>query len=266
MKDKVITSPSNPLFKTLKSLLTASGIRSEGQCLIPGAKMIQEILEIKNSQQNQDLQWNPVALVGPRGFDFKSIYKIQKIELAKELFKELDTLGTGSPLLLCQTPQIQKSDLTTEPKGLEIIAPLQDPQNMGALIRSAAAFGVQKIHLTKESCSPFLPKSIKSSANGILHLEFSQAGSLEALRSSKQNLFILDSKGKDLSDILNSKKIPLNGFLLLGEEGLGHLRNKEILESPNSILVSISTQNVESLNATIAASIFLYQWSLRSNS
>jgi TrmH family RNA methyltransferase len=266
MRDKIITSPSNPLFKKLKSLLTSKGVRSELQCLVPGAKLIQEILDTKKEQGNQKLKLSPLSLVAEQSSDSSRYKNIQKIELSKELFNELDSLGTGHPLLLCQIPDPTSSDFSREPTGLEVIAPLQDPQNMGALIRSCAAFGIERIHLTHESCNPYLPKSLKSAANGILFVEFNYLRHLNDLnlltkkKENHHNLFILESQGKDLREVFKPNKPALHGYLLLGEEGQGHKKIKEVLKNQPIHSVSVPTQNVESLNATVASSIFLYEW------
>lgn len=227
-----ITSPSNSKFKIWKELLTSKGIREHKLCLVSGQKIVEELLSDKNLI-NCVLTTSQDAPTGVKGF-----------ELSKELFNELDIFGTHTPLLIVKTPDIEKSD-SAEPKGLEIVAPLQDPSNLGALIRSAAAFGASRLWLTTESANPFLPKTIRASSGLSLKLSL---GVLTT--SSNKNDAGLDMDGLSLQDF----KWPKNIRLWIGEEGRG-LQN-----FPGSRLKIEMSRQVESLNATIAASVALFSY------
>jgi TrmH family RNA methyltransferase len=122
------------------------------------------------------------------------------------------------------------------------------------LIRSCAAFGVKNIHLPPAACHPYHPKCLKVAANGFLHVQFLKCGSLDSLgleSSSNKQFYILDSTGTPIQNF----KTKQNLFLIVGEEGQG------IPEALKNTIhkIAIPTQNIESLNATVAVSIALYQ-------
>lgn len=236
--NRVISSRDNPQFKMWKKLTTRKGIEEFGYFILSGKKLVQEVLA--NSQ------FDIRAEIVTEGLS--PLFSSQPYLLPPPLFETLDILGTYHNLFIIKLPEFEpfKNQL---PQGLEVIAPLGDPRNMGALIRSCVAFGVKKIILTTESCHPFLPQSIKASSLSCLAIQFEQAGPLSQLLGS---LYALDLNGTPL----RKAQLPHDMRLLIGQEGLG-LKNLSPLAELKRL--TIPTQNVESLNATIAASIALYE-------
>lgn len=241
-----ITSASNELFKNWKGLDTAKGIRKAGAFFLMGEKLIQEYAADKELQKCFPAQAEIVmeglqskGLAGPR-----STFK-----LAKGLFNEIDFVGTHYNLLLLTLPEISGFDKATQPSGLELICPLGDPGNLGAVIRSALAFGASRVILTEEAAFPFSPKVVKASAGAVLHMPISRGGNLQSFAGS-DNVYALDMVGSDIAQF----KWPKNMRLLVGEEGSGLKDMKGLMK------LKINTGTVESLNATVAASIALYSY------
>ena len=241
-----ITSSSNPQFKIWKSLLTSKGIKENNLFFLMGSKLVEEFLA------------EPV-----RGFTAEYIIHdaeipqntaIKKTFLSRELFKELDVLGTNSPMLILSFQPISKKDLSLDPKGLELICPLGDPQNLGALIRTSLGLGVTELVLTKEATHPYLPKAIKASAGAALKMNI-----------SKSDLAIneISIKGVNYGLALHGESLiktqwPANLRLWVGEEGpglsLAH-EQKKLMK-----FVNIPTENVESLNAMVSTSLAIWEW------
>lgn len=240
-----ITSASNELFKNWKNLDSAKGIRKAGEFFLMGEKLIREFSENKDLQAkfpvkaelfNEDLR--PLKLASDR-----STFK-----LAKGLFKEIDFVGTHFNLLLLTLPEIPAYDPASQPAGLELICPLGDPGNLGAVIRSALAFNASRVILTEEAAFPFTPKVVKASAGAVLQMPLSRGGSLQS--NSYSDIYALDMVGSDIEGF----KWPKNLRLLVGEEGSG------VKDMKNLMKLKINTGSVESLNATVAASIALYSF------
>jgi TrmH family RNA methyltransferase len=251
MKIESISSTTNPKFKSWRSLLTSKGIREEGLCLVSGSKIISEVLENKNLKVAAALLPNENELNSFRGLD--RVYT-----LSAELFKELDVLGTHTPLLVVETPKID-AELTPQPKGLEVVIPLSDPSNVGALIRSCVAFGARKIILTREAAHPFLPKALRASAGMSLMAPLVSGPKLEefAKEVKSSSLFALDMKGQDISDF----RWPQDVRLIVGEEGQGLPAS---LEFVTRLAIPIDSK-AESLNAVVASSIALYGYKIQKN-
>ena len=184
--------------------------------------------------------------------DFPRLVKDNKVKtyhLSSALFKELDVLGTHASMLILKQPAIRDWNSENSIKGLSLLAPLGDPTNLGALMRSAEAFGARQIILLKESAHPFLPKTIKSSAGSALRIPLFRGPSIQDLDNLKiKNIIALDLDGTKISDF----KWPEQTYLLVGEEGAGLPVLKNIQK------LTIPTNGVESLNATVAASIAMY--------
>lgn len=240
-----ITSASNELFKNWKNLDTAKGIRKAGEFFLMGEKLIREFAENKELQKRfpvkaeiftEDL--HPLKLASDR-----STFK-----LSKNLFKEIDFVGTHFNLLLLSLPEIESFDPSKGPEGLELICPLGDPGNLGAVIRSALAFNSSRVILTEEAAFPFTPKAVKASAGAVLQMPLARAGSLQS--GAYSEIYALDMVGSDIENF----KWPKNLRLLVGEEGSGVREMKGLMK------LKINTGSVESLNATVAASIALYSY------
>jgi len=240
-----ITSASNELFKNWKNLDTARGIRKAGEFFLMGEKLIQEFAANKELQKKfpakaelftEDL--SPLKLASDR-----STFK-----LAKGLFKEIDFVGTHFNLLLLTLPEISSFDPATSAQGLELICPLGDPGNLGAVIRSALAFNASRVILTEEAAFPYTPKVVKASAGAVLQMPLARGSSLQS--GAYSDIYALDMVGSDIADF----NWPKNLRLLVGEEGSGVKDMKGLMK------LKINTGSVESLNATVAASIALYSY------
>jgi TrmH family RNA methyltransferase len=237
-----ISSPTNALFKKFASLLESKGLKKEGLFILSGKNLVQEFLKKPTLPIESEL-WmeGQTPLCAP---------KLQ-VKLSKALFEELDVLGTKSNLLVLKQPELKTWDFSSSSPGLKLLTPLGDPANLGALLRSAEAFGVSDVILLQECANPFLPKAIKGSAGSITRLKIWKGPSIKGL--SARPVVALDLKG----EVLSQFQWPTRPYLLIGEEGAG------IPTLPGLKKISIPTQGVESLNATVAASLALYDYSLK---
>lgn len=214
-----------------------------------GEKLIMEFLEspsftIKAEILHEDLKsltYNHPSLKGA---------KIPVYKLPKALFNEVDTVGTHFNLLILEPKEISLLSSSQKVDGLEVVSPLGDPANLGALARSALAFGASKMILTEEACNPFHPKAIKASAGALLKLPLYRVGKFTEFVASNEDLYALDMKGENVATF----KWPRNIRLAIGEEGPGFSGLKGLKR------LAVPTQSVESLNATVAASIALYSY------
>jgi TrmH family RNA methyltransferase len=239
-----IASSSNAHFKTWKSLLTSKGIKKEGLFLLSGEKLIREFARAGGLEVIAEL-------VSSRGEPLTQAPK--QYRLTAELFRELDEIGTHHSLLVVRAPEIPRWDADSACSGLEVFCPLGDPQNLGALLRSAEAFGASRVVLLEEAANPYLPKTLKASAGSSLRVRLERGPSLRELSGS---FVALELNGRSLTDYKWKKSVRL----LVGEEGpgLSALSEKARVEA-----ISIPTSGVESLNAGVAAGIALFHYRLQ---
>jgi len=229
---KEISSRTNPVFKMMRSLTSSKGIKKEGLCLVSGQHALSEVLKLKK--------------------DFKTIHYKSDQEpdylLTKNLFDELTPLKTDKFIYLVPTPTLQSMNWTSAPDGIEVLLPVGDPKNLGALIRTCLAFDVSKIILLTESANPFLPEVIKTSSGHVFDAPLFKGPSIKDLDLAE--VYALDKKGTPIEDSGLKGK---NFRLLLGEEG-GHLTSEM---KSRSLSIKISDK-VESLNVNSCLSVALY--------
>src|SRR5262245_26265877 len=144
-----IASSQNENFRRWVELLSSRGIKKHSQFLIFGKKLVAEVLK-ENPSNSLELLTKadhsiPESL--PSG-------RFRSFQLANELFEQLDVFGTNSPILVATAPDIPAWESDASINDLELLTPVGDPSNLGALLRSAQGFGVRKIVLLKESAHP----------------------------------------------------------------------------------------------------------------
>jgi 16S rRNA (guanine527-N7)-methyltransferase len=173
--------------------------------------------------------------------------------LADPLYRNLDTAGTRSPLLLVQVPEMQTWTPEHDwPEGCTLFVPFQDPENVGAVIRSAAAFGVSRVVLLREAAHPFHPKAARAAGTALFQARLEHGPSIQDLQSPKVPILALSAEGPDIG----TEPFPERFGLVAGIEGPGlpeHLRKGPTLRIPME-------SGVESLNAATATAIALYAW------
>jgi 16S rRNA (guanine527-N7)-methyltransferase len=240
-----ITSESNTTFQRCRDLLTGAGVRKHKEAILAGDRIRAEVLA---RFPEHVLAW----LTGPDGPPppHKSITWFC---LSVPLLKQLDVVGTHSPLLLVSVPPIVPwSDNDPWPDGCTLFVPFQDPENVGAVIRSAAAFGAARIVLLREAAHPFHPRASRAAGPALFQVPILRGPSLQSLSVKDRPLIALDPTGPEIGET----PFPDSFGLVVGAEGPGlpiplrHGERRRITMQPG----------VESLNAATAAAIALYVW------
>jgi tRNA(Leu) C34 or U34 (ribose-2'-O)-methylase TrmL len=245
-----VTSESNPLFKLGRDLLGGRGIRKHGQALVAGPRTVAEVLEHAPGRVDA---W----LTGSEGPP-PPRPDLLWYRLADPLFRSLDAAGTHSPLLLVRLPEMRAwSPVDEWPTGCTLFVPFQDPENVGAVIRSAAAFGVAQVVLLREAAHPFHPRASRAAGPALFQVPLRLGPSIQELSSpiGQVPLFAMAMDGPELASV----PLPDRFGIVPGVEGPGlpaHLR-----EGPR-LRVAIAP-GVESLNAATATAIALYDWRRR---
>jgi len=244
---KEIVSPNNPIFKKFLKSLKTRGIRKQGIALLSGAKQVREVLEEFRETSAGIVYSDPDTIpeVGDLG-------RIPCYRLHRDLFRQLDVHETGQALLVVKVPSFPQWRDEKWPPGCTLFIPFQDPRNVGAVIRSAAAFGVSRIVLLKEAAHPYHHASLRAAGSAVWRAEILEGPSIKELSVTGVPMVTLSPRGKDLG----SYQFPQSFCLVPGLEGPGlpeGLSNAECLSIPMS-------PGVDSLNAAMATGIALYAW------
>ncbi len=243
-----VTSDANPTFKVARDLLSGRGIRKHQQALIAGSRIVAETLA---RHPENALAWLTTADGPPPPPE--SPPGLTWLRLAPAMFAELDASGTHSPLLLVRVPAMPEWSGSAEwPEGCTLFLPFQDPENVGAALRSAAAFGVSRAVLLKEAAHPFHPKAARAAGPALFAVPMLAGPSIRDLTSDPIPIFALSADGPPIA----GHSFPERFGLVAGIEGPGL---PEHLRSANTLSIPIAP-GVESLNAATALAVALYEW------
>ena len=240
-----VSSAANPTFQLCREVLLGRGIRKHGLAILAGTRQVAEVLaRFPDRVEGWLTDTKGDAPVSP---------DVDWFRLDDALFRELDVSGTHAPLLLVRVPALPEwSDAAPWPDGCTLFVPFQDPENVGAVIRSAAAFGVARVVLLREAAHPFHPKSSRAAGPALFQVPLWQGPSIQDLTARQAPLIALATDGPDLG----AEPFPSHFGLVPGLEGPGlppHLR-----ESPRRRIAI--APGVESLNAATATAVALYAW------
>ena len=242
-----IDSENNELFRDLKKLLGSRGIKKQQRALVAGAKQVAEILEQKPELCEAWISPGDRFPPPPQAPEHLAWYQV-----ARPLYAKLDVFGTDSPLLLVRIPIMPAwTPRDGLPEGCTLFIPFQDPENVGAVIRSAVAFDAAQVILLAESAHPCHPRSLRASGGAVLKARLLAGPPLSEL-PPELPLLALAADGQDVYGVA----FPASFGLLVGMEGPGL---PEVWRK-RTVAIPISPA-VESLNAATAAAIALYVWS-----
>jgi TrmH family RNA methyltransferase len=253
-----IAGRHNPRLKELRSAFRRAELTPHGEYAIEGVKLLEEAL--RSGQHPEVVFFSEAA----RSLAEKLLPQINRrtetVILPNTLFNSIVPSESPQGVAALLKPPVVSSDqiLDRASKGpLIVAAGLQDPGNLGTILRSAEAFGAAGVFLAEGTVSLYNWKVLRASAGSIFRMPILQLSSVELLpmlRAHGVRLLATSShQGTPLPQV--SWTLPLAIFI--GNEGAG-LSRELIREMDETIAIPQSAQ-VESLNAGVAASIVLYE-------
>lgn len=251
----MLTSLQNPLVKQLRKLHRTKERREQQVFLLEGTHLIEEALLI-------GVSFLTVCCT--------EIWQAQHLELFEQLAERSDRLELVSP-------EVMKAIATTvEPDGIVatieqfhtrsvefsqlglVLETIQDPGNLGTIIRTAAAAGVEGLWLSQDCADIENPKVLRSSAGQWFRLPMSVRSDL------KTDIAIAKSKGMQIIATVPTAtqtywKIDFSkpSLILMGNEGAG--LSPELLDLADVQVTIPLAEGVESLNVAIATALMLYE-------
>lgn len=245
---KEITSLNNPTVKFTASLKEKKEIISNKLCLVESEKIVCDLVNSGIELSRLFIEESKIEKYS----DLIQKYESQTYKITKQVANKLsDTVTNAGIFALFKLPQKQNFEFNEK---FLVIDNLQDPSNLGSIVRSALAFGFKNI-VSINSVFPFIPKVIRSSMGYVFNVNFFNL-TIEELAQAKSKFdFKLVSANLNGNNLNNTQ---INGVygLIIGNEGNGVSKS---LQELSDITVTIPMQNnVESLNASVSASIIMY--------
>lgn len=238
--------------KWYKNLSTRKGRLQSGCFVIEGNKSISQIAGKAPSQIHELLFFKDLP-PDLSGFPARAISE-------KQLLSISNTKTPQGIIAIVHLPQGVYTDTLPKDIGNRILVleDIQDPGNVGTLIRTAAAFDYSGIILSGKCADPFSPKCTQSTAGTVFSLWIRKSESyIEMCQSLKQdgfNLVVTHVKGQDTPSSLRSRD---RLVLALGNESSGP---SEILQdlADQQLRIPINQDNIDSLNVAICGAICMY--------
>ena len=174
--------------------------------------------------------------------------------VTKQILKKLANTDNPSNVMAVVEKIKEKDDIGEK---ILILDHIQDPGNLGTIIRSAVAFNIDTIVLSKDTVDLYNPKVVRSNQGMMFHINIISRDPIKFINDLKKKDYkIIGTKvtnGKDVKDA----KIYSHFALVIGNEGQGI--SNDIDNLCDEYLYIKMNENCESLNAGVAASILLYE-------
>jgi len=237
---KEIISAHNPLFIHCKELSINKKYRythkqyiAEGVRAFDRTADITSVLVRKGTALPVSLKKQPYSMV------------------AEKLFERLADTEQSQGIIACCKMNLQAVNTLEQDKRYVLIDHLQDPGNIGTIIRTADAFGYEGIIVTDGCADPYNPKAVRSSMGSISSLPVIPLTSTHELKG--YTLMAADKSGIPFTKVA----WPTGYILVIGSEAHG-VSNELLTRASHTISIPIAP-GVDSLNAAIAAGILMAQ-------
>lgn len=246
-----IDSLQNHRVKTWKKLKTKKGRDKQGAFLIEGEHLVEEALR-------SNAKVTTIIVDEDRNDIPFTTREISIVQVSKSVFREISDTDTPQGIIaVCEKLKERPLSLSegSERKFL-LLDEVQDPGNVGTMIRTADCAGFNAVILGKGCADLYNPKTIRSTQGSLFHLPIYQQDLTETIRRLKEHQ--IPVFGTALSQATDYRKIGKHAAfaLLVGNEGAGV--KPEYLElCDENVYIPIYGQ-AESLNVAVAAGILMY--------
>lgn len=241
---EIITSLQNSKIKELNRLNEKKYRDETNLFLVEGDHLVNEAY--KTNQLVEVLITN----------SFKGKYDIPTTLISEEVMKKLSNMKSPSNIIgVCK--KFKPFDYG---KRILILDNLQDPGNLGTIIRSASSFNFDTIVLSETSVDLYNDKVIRSSEGMIFHANVIRCNIKNLINELKLNNYKIYTTDVTCGHIVSEVDFKEKMAIIIGSEGAGVGSVKELADI--SIYIPMN-KKCESLNASVAASIIMYEVSKR---
>ena len=246
MMEQRITSRKNPLLQQVRRLLTTKKERdASGLFVADGTKLLQEAV-----------RWWPglETVILSDGIEADVPEHVRLIRVPGDVMESVSPMNTPQgALFVCRLPE---KKLFTPVPGMLLLDGIQDPGNLGTILRTADALKVP-VALLEGCADPYSHKVVRASMGAVFRTPVVQTTWEQAQAACKEKgipvaVTALNAQAEDI------RTAPVGAMaVVIGSEGQGV--RPQILENAQKSLIIPMNENCESLNAAIAAAIVMWQ-------
>ncbi len=252
-----VTSPANPLLKVFRRAL-AEGASREGWLAVEGPHLLEEAMA-------SGAEVRSVLVASAAARTFRDLLarlpkEAELVEIPDRVFSKVS--ATQTPQGLAALVELRSHDLEAllgAPNALLVVAcGVQEPGNIGTMIRNAQALGATALVTIKGTVSASNPKAARASAGAIFRLPVVE-GLEPAMLFGKMRRAGIQIIAADRHSAVSVAEVDLRGpvAFLIGREGTG--LSDEVAREADQIVGIPLCPGTDSVNAAMAAGIFLYE-------
>ncbi len=257
---EVIESTSNPQMKKIQKLKKSAKFRRQEKCFIAeGFKMVEEAIRYERAtivyvSEDAKEEWER------RIADLKMAKEIRTEEVSATVFRQIsDTETPQGVMALVKMPEYERGMLLQSPEAsLICLEDVQDPGNLGTIMRTAEGAGMTAVVMTKGCVDLFNPKVVRSTMGAMFRMPFYIVDSMtEEVTSLREQGFTIYSSQLDGSRNFTECTYEGKVGLLVGNEANG-IRPETSACANEKIHIPMEGE-VESLNAAVSAALLMYE-------
>ncbi len=252
-----ITSRENPAYKELKQIVSdnqSKYIIAEGKKLF--FEVLNSGLKIKKIFV-QNNNWQSLSQFLPDNIGIEIVY------ITNELLSSVYTTESKPDndeliISVVEKPLWELKDLFKLRENILFLENVQDPGNLGTIIRSVLAFEASGIVLSKNSVNPFNTKVVRASAGAVFKTPIlAVSDNLTFIDFAKKENYKIVSTSSKLKEKSNELKFSMPSVFMFGNEGSG--LSHELLSVSDDVVMIPHSDKVESLNIAISVSLLLWE-------
>jgi TrmH family RNA methyltransferase len=255
---KTISSRDNSIVKEAASLQEKKYRDQLGLFLVEGPNLVRELLEYGGRTRFIFIEagaGDEVRNIAQNAEELTAVY-----ELSEEAFLKIVPDRTAQDIVAVAEKKVPTPGSffeTSGDKNVLVFDRVQDPGNMGTLIRNAEAFGFGGVMLIKGCADPYQPKVVRASAGSVLRMPILMCddgqNAIDLLEKAGKNIFAACMEG-DVA--IGKADLRKDTAIIIGNEGNGI---SDRLISASTALYIPMEGHIESLNAAAAGTIIMYE-------
>lgn len=250
---KRIESTQNALVKHWKKLVQNRKERDKSkEFLVEGFHLVEEALKAKKTlltiMKREDVEL-------PETWDVENI---AITEITHEVAKEIAETEQSQGIYAHCRQLTQSEEVYDDWTKLLFIDAVQDPGNVGTMIRTADAAGIDAVIIGKGTVDPYNPKTVRSAQGSHFNIPIVRGDLIEWIQRAKENHIQVIGTSLDESIHYNEAKADGKFALIVGNEGSG-LSAEVLAQTDVNVRIPIFGK-AESLNVAVATGILLYTY------
>ncbi len=255
---QVITSKDNEVIKSIRKLKEKKYREIENKYIVEGIKLIKEAIEEKASIDTVVVCEDCIE---DGTIEQKLLYEIAKyncVYVSQKVFTAVTEVTNPQGILAVINKETKEEDLSYDEDVIVVLDGIQDPGNLGTILRTIDSVGLHQIVVSGKTADAYNPKVVRSTMGAIYRVKVIESNDLvKTLKEMKKHKYKILATSletcESIYDVDYHKKV-----IVIGNEANGV--SKEILEIADSRIKIPMIGKTESLNASVATGVILYEY------